>query len=373
MRITRENFWKEINKVHPVLFENSLDGIRKLCEVMSSIVFQMLPNRLYQYRSFSSDNDSIGHNVLHLINDEIWGTRISKENDQYEIFPYFGKEEMKDLFQEGINLQADLASITEDKIRKAFPIIGSIMGDDGYRLFVEFCKDPNTLTLLSKLTECIKNGIDELDLDGILQGVRRRLDGTCLACFTENDFSTLMEANYSRGSTGFVVEYDSLDLIQKCEKINECNMEYGRRTGGLLIPLYPVNYSNERIDLSRIIAVSMLSIYSSFLANCTIEGLGWQFIDYLADLKIICWKKEEWKYKNEWRMISFYPPGENRKDDHILLKKVKALSVSVFDRTTPDNRENMKSICREKGIPLYILKEDISSKNCNTFIRDRII
>lgn len=96
--ITKEDFWKTINDVHPNIAVNSIESIRELSKVISSVAFQMLPDRLYQYRSFSSDSDSFdscSHNVTHLINDEIWGTKISKENDQYEIFPYFGTQEMK--------------------------------------------------------------------------------------------------------------------------------------------------------------------------------------------------------------------------------------------------------------------------------------
>ena len=104
-----------------------------------------------------------------------------------------------------------------------------------------------------------------------------------------------------------------------------------------------------------------------------VETLGWEYLDYLADLKIVCWKKKEWEYEKEWRMISFSLPGFNDGPDYIPLKKAKASSVSVFERTSSGNLEFMKGICIQKGIPLYLLKEDINSKICNTFIRDRII
>lgn len=374
--ITKEDFWKTINDGHPNITMNSIESIRELSKVISSIAFQMLPDRLYQYGSFSSDNDSFAscsHNVTNLINDEIWGAKISKENDQYEIFPYFGTQEMNQLLQEGINLQEDFASITEEKARKSFPIIGNMMGDDGYRLFVEFCKDKRILTLLSELVDLSKKSVEKLDRDFILQGVRARLAGTYLACFTENDFSTLMEAHYSKGSTGFVVEYDSHELIQQCDKIDECDMRLGCRTSGLSVPLYPVNYSNERIDLSNIIAVSMFYIFTSMCVRGEVETLGWEYLDYLADLKIVCWKKKEWEYEKEWRMISFSLPGCNDGADYIPLKKAKASSVSVFERTSPSNMEFMKEVCIQKGIPLYLLKEDINSKSCNTYIKDRIV
>ena len=374
--ITKEDFWKTINDGHPNIAVNSIESIRELSKVISSIAFHMLPDRLYQYRSFSSDSDSFescSHNVTHLINDEIWGTKISKVNDQYEIFPYFGTQEMNQLLQEGINLQEDFASITEEKARKSFPIIGNMMGDDGYRLFVEFCKDKRILTLLSELVDLSKKSVEKLDRDFILQGVRARLAGTYLACFTENDFSTLMEAHYSKGSTGFVVEYDSHELIQQCDKIDECDMRLGCRTGGLSVPLYPVNYTNERIDLSNIIAVSMFYTYTSMCVRGEVDTLGWEYLDYLADLKIVCWKKKEWEYEKEWRMISFSLPGCNDGADYIPLKKAKASSVSVFERTSTENIEFMKEICIQKGIPLYLLKEDINSKSCNTYIKDRIV
>lgn len=132
-----------------------------------------------------------------------------------------------------------------------------------------------------------------MDVEAVLNGVLKRLGSTHIACFTENDSSTSMEAHYADCSTGFIVEYNSYDLVERCKDIKEYKEPAICRQGGFTIPVFPVNYSNVKIDISRIIACAYVAILVLNITGRPVDGaFGWELVDYLADLKIVCWKKK---------------------------------------------------------------------------------
>lgn len=188
-----------------------------------------------------------------------------------------------------------------------------------------------------------------MDVEAVLNGVLKRLGSTHIACFTENDSSTSMEAHYADCSTGFIVEYNSYDLAERCKNIKEYKEPAICRQGGFTIPVFPVNYSNVKIDISRIIACAYVAILVLNITGRPVDGaFGWELVDYLADLKIVCWKKKDWELEKEWRMIKFCNPGDTSGPDHILMKKAKASSVCILGRTSSYNKDFMKEICKEK-------------------------
>ena len=170
-----------------------------------------------------------------------------------------------------------------------------------------------------------------------------------IACFAETPYSMLMWAHYAHYHEGFCVEYEMPDYSDKYANIYH--------------NLFPVIYSDSRTDLTKI---SLNFKSKGSLSNEEI----WDFYKY----GMLC-KSLDWKYQNEWRLISC---DNLLTDSNYNCKFFKIKRVYLGNRMSKENRLEIIKICKDKGIPYtgvmiaanqFMMRDcDILCENCEKIL-----
>ena len=166
-----------------------------------------------------------------------------------------------------------------------------------------------------------------------------------VSCFTTTPYSMLMWSHYADSHRGFCVEYGFPPL----------NEEYS----DLLTGLFPVIYSNERN-----------SVLEQFIQDleCPIvsDKVLWPIYKYGLLTKSL-----EWKYQNEWRLLSLDKMLADKSDYNCSFMPIS--KVYLGSKMSEDERKKIAKICDNKGIPVacvipkqdeYIMQECIAPQKC---------
>ena len=143
-----------------------------------------------------------------------------------------------------------------------------------------------------------------------------------VACFAETPYSVLMWSHYAQYHKGFCIEYETPD--------------YSDEWATIYHNLFPVIYSDSRTDLANI---SLSLKASGTLSNDKL----WEFYKYGLLSKSL-----DWKYQNEWRLISC---DNLLSDSNYNCKFFKIKRVYLGNRMPPEERVKIIKICKDKGIP----------------------
>ena len=159
-----------------------------------------------------------------------------------------------------------------------------------------------------------------------------------ISCFTENPYSMLMWSHYARGHQGFCIEYETPD--------------YSDENADLYHNLFPVIYTDTRSDLTK------MSLNWKSTGRPTNEEL-WDFYKYGLLSKSL-----DWKYQREWRLISY---DDCITDSNYNCKFFKIKKVYLGNKMQSDDRKEIITICKNKGIPysgVTIAPERFEMKDC---------
>lgn len=152
--------------------------------------------------------------------------------------------------------------------------------------------------------------------------LKGRVETFRVSCFTESPYSILMWAHYANSHKGFCIEYEV--------------PPYGEPYIQLFHNLLPVIYSDERIS---ILDQCVRSLQPPGLT----QDILWDIFRYGLLMKSL-----DWKYQNEWRLISCDSmlSDENYNCKFFKIKK-------VFWGNKMDHRSRLKiiEICKQKQIP----------------------
>ena len=160
-----------------------------------------------------------------------------------------------------------------------------------------------------------------------------------IACFGETPFSMLMWAHYANKHQGFCIEYETPVLDEK-------NIE-------IYSNLFPIIYTDSRNDLAN---VSLRWCATGELSNQDL----WDFYKY----GLLC-KSIDWKYQQEWRLISY---DNLLTDEYSNCTFFKIKKVYLGNRMGKEDRKEIISICKDKGIPytgVVIAPEKFAMAECN--------
>lgn len=144
-----------------------------------------------------------------------------------------------------------------------------------------------------------------------------------IACFAETPFSMLMWSHYAKSHTGFCIEYDI--------------PAYSDEWKDLFHNLFPVVYTNKRIDLTQ------LCLNWSKDGTLSEKSL-WDFYKFG-----LLSKSMDWKYQNEWRLISLDNMLSENNDYNCSFFKIN--KVYLGNKMPNDERLNIIKICKERNIP----------------------
>lgn len=160
-----------------------------------------------------------------------------------------------------------------------------------------------------------------------------------ISCFAQTQYSMLMWSHYARYHKGFCIEYEI--------------PEYSNDYASIYHSLFPVIYTNKRIDLTT------LSLNWKSTGSLSEDDL-WDFYKYGLLSKSL-----DWKYQHEWRLISC---DNLLSDDKYNCKFFKIKKVYLGNKMSTNDRLEVIEICKSKGIPysgVIISPNQFEMKDCN--------
>lgn len=166
---------------------------------------------------------------------------------------------------------------------------------------------------------------------------------SAIACFSESIESVLMWSHYANSHKGFALEYNFRPMLEKPIKN---------------VGLFPVVYSEERLDISDYIAYEFLRIL----------GILAKMPDIAASIKNALWKSDIWAYEEEWRMIDSTP--RDITDEKASAIHYKPVAVYYGRHMSGDDKKRLHEVAQEKGINEFEMYLDYSSKKYEMLYRE---
>ncbi len=248
--------------------------------------------KLYRLRS---DND---YCFSAFMNDEIWGTVPEGFNDPYDTVSIFHAKELylyaKYKLDNDIELVSTLCAINDvENDKKASYKLSKILVD---YLF------SNDSILKQKVTVS--------------------------ACFTEKIDNELMWAHYANNAKGFALEYDYYSLKEFADMVEKNNNQFIKNNFNIFdlnedysMPstIVPIIYNDSKYDmtnyLKKVIDNELNNVREVYIFKRDIT-LGKSLVNLIESTKefrldsnsfwkMNCFKKKDWKYEREWRLLAY--------------------------------------------------------------------
>ena len=244
-KMTIKDFWNRLDSIS--LNNTTVDHKENddVIENLSNILKEIIPEKLYRYRSFDNNN----YNINALEKNEIWASSLSEMNDYFEYDPYWNPNTV---LKELKNSLEDIKSFNFNTLAEDYPgfreTYGSIVNLD---LLNDKEIKQNIVRLNEILLKEIKNIIEMFKkAPGIISDmVKETMDTTYVSCFSEKGCSNIMAGLYSDNAKGFILEYNTKELLSHCNRTN-CSNSWRCTTLHQSPVLIPVNYQSKRYDIS---------------------------------------------------------------------------------------------------------------------------
>ena len=333
----RDEFSKRLYST--VIPEGTLpEDIQTLTRPVSEAIREMIPKRLLKFRAI--DNRSVDA----FQNDIIYAVTADKFNDPYDTLVRYDLKgiekwvntvmntetlgQMKTWFAQGWDLPSEVKHILPKEMTDALKVA----------LFsIEDIKD-----FEGRIEETRQRMISLIEAYfPILSETSKRY--STIACFSESLESVLMWSHYANSHKGFALEYDFRPILEQPIKN---------------VGLFPVVYSEERLDISDYIAWAFLRIL----------GIPAKMPDILALIKNALWKSDIWAYEKEWRMIDSTP--RDITDEKASAIHYKPVAIYYGRHISGDDKKRLHKLAMEKGIKEYEMYLDYSSPKYEMLYRE---
>ena len=144
-----------------------------------------------------------------------------------------------------------------------------------------------------------------------------------VSCFTESPYSMLMWSHYADNHKGFCIEYEI--------------PAYAKPYANLYHNLMPVIYGNERVPILE-------QCVRALQSPGVTPDILWDIYKYG-----LLMKNEDWRYQNEWRLISWDDLLSS--DGHYNCEFFKIKKVYLGNKMSTKNRMQVIEICKERKVP----------------------
>lgn len=255
-----------------------------------------IPQKLYKIRNCSEYAlKNLRDRTLHL-------AKANTFNDPYDA-AFWGRYDNINIMVmcRNLNLPKDLC---EDFLKAPEPL----------RSFYEYCleQQPGSFEIDEKLREH-----EAFSAEGI-KGLVDLIQNSYKICsLSERVDSVVTWGHYGSNHTGFAMEYDFTT-----------NEE-------LEISLWPVAYSDELLDISKIFVEQQKS----------------NTFNNLFGVAAALRKANDWKYEKEWRLVIADGPKQKSMSVNAPLK-----AVHLGARTSTLDQENILKICQKINVPVFKMK-----------------
>lgn len=305
--------------------------LRPICNYLQANA----PKKLYRMRRF--DRNSIDA----LKNDHLYFSRADWFNDPYDCLLYSDPKEIKKRLE--VMFSNDSIRTGLDEVGLQFPIEGIAQSKEDY---------------VSKFSVIRDEVIDNMSKKHT-QAVSTLQTSTFIVCFGESVTSPIMWSHYGDNHKGFAIEYEFESTSfppMPYRSTNGKDFYYGWHS------LLPVFYSKYRADATEL---------AKWFCMCEAEGRvrpremryheGFFMPDMLLRTKLSLEKSVIWSYEKEWRMIITREwPANVESSNPFRIKK--AAGIYLGERMTETDKDELRRIAKEKGIPVYEMYIDYASK-----------
>lgn len=371
--MNKTEFWKNLDSLSLDDTTVSHDENARIIEETGKKLEEFIPNKLYRYRSFDSNN----YNISALENNEIWASRLTEMNDFMEYNPYWNLNETLEILEDSIDYVAsiDFKSITVD-----YPGYKETFGatNNLELLNVNYTKDLiikyNKFLLMEiKLLIPLLKKNPEIILNYLMQYKERIF----AACLSENRCSNKMMAHYADSAKGFILEYETNKLLTPCCNKEICDHLWDCSTLHYSPVLIPINYRKRRYNVSQVICPPLILLGNLNLIqkldipkySVTLKPFR---VDYLYHIKLAGRKEAIWKEEKEWRLMYINKRDVDSIPKHIPIIPAKPSAIVLCPNCRKENMEIIKSIANKQSIPLFKLTQDYSGNGFNTLKRKPI-
>lgn len=315
----------------------SPEDIQTHTHPVTEAIREMMPKSLFRFRAI---NDWA---VDAFQNDIIFAVTADKFNDPYDTLVRYDLEEIKKWVNTVMNIET-LGHM------KTWYAQGWDLPKEVKHILPKEMTD--TLKVALSLIEDIK------DFEGRIEETRKRMISlietyfpilsemskrySTIACFSESIESVLMWSHYANSHKGFALEYDFRPILEQPIKN---------------VGLFPVVYSEERLDISDYIAWAFLRIL----------GIPAKMPDIAALIKNALWKSDIWAYEKEWRMIDSTP--RDITDEKASAIHYKPVAIYYGRHMSSDDKKRLHEMAMEKGIKEFEMYLDYSSRKYEMLFR----
>lgn len=181
-------------------------------------------------------------------------------------------------------------------------------------------------------------------IDTEFTGMQETVNRFRVACFAQTPYSMLMWSHYAKYHQGFCIEYETPD--------------YSGDNADIYHNLFPVIYTDTRIPLTE------LSLSWNSTGELTKENL-WDLYKYCLLSKSL-----DWKYQQEWRLISC---DTLITDENYNCKFFKIKKVYLGNKMSVKDRLEIIDICKSQGIPytgVTIAPDQFNIRDCEMLCED---
>lgn len=314
------------------------EDIQTMTRPVSEAIRGMMPKSLFRFRT--CNELSMGA----FQNDIIYVVTADKFNDPYDTLVRYDLEEVEKWVNTVMNTKT----------------LGQMKGwyAQGWDLPKEV-----KYVLPKEMTDTLKVALlsieDIKDFEGRIEDTRQKMISlietyfpilsetskrySAIACFSESIESVLMWSHYANSHKGFALEYNFRPILEQPIKN---------------VGLFPVVYSEERLDISDYIAWAFLRIL----------GIPAKMPDIAASIKNALWKSDIWAYEKEWRMINSTP--RDITDEKASAIHYKPVAIYYGRHISDEDKKRLHEVAMEKGIKEYEMYLDYSSRKYEMLYRE---
>ena len=318
VKMDKKDFFNVLRSVY-----DQTQNLNQCFMILNEHLFKILPPTLYRYRRVSKDS------IEAFENDKFITIVATKFNDPYDTLVAYNPDEIKTYLYKSISdeLLTELKSMAQSTNGSC--ILGQFSDGlkelkDKYEQQVLKCRNKR------ELADCILNVIlserFKAEVIAPLKDVLKNF--ATIGCLCERRDSILMWSHYTDSHKGFLLEYDTTDLLVTAANNNAF--------------LLPVDYSQFRYNATELVLANVLRLLG-------INMPDWNTFEVLMAMVK---KSDEWAYENEWRVIRF-PKRHVEKHNEVGIFTCKPKAIYYGANISNDDRANLHSIATRKKIPEF--------------------
>lgn len=313
--------FKQILESIKISDKTSPEEMQKLLRPLNIALLQMIPKRLYRYRSCTEDN------IMAFEKDQVWMSTSDLFNDPFDSLIQYDESELRSAIE--MISDPDVSKAIAQMIASGIPLpdpVRQIMDSDAMediKVFAGKVLENGTVSCHNSQNLAAARAVLGFYIKLLPQIAQRFLS---VACFSEKVDSMLMWTHYSSSHTGFALGY---------------NLEFMLLPNEKNLGLYPVVYSDKRYD-----AQSFLFYLFGKLMKIPVHN-----DDILGQIKLFLYKSTDWQYEHEWRLLGNLKnnlfQGESRPIE------LKPNSIFYGCRISDEDYRRLHSIAQSKRLDEY--------------------